>query len=216
MKRERDMHGQLDRNLLERAAQQGLGHIGVRSRCYNCNYIAETDDEEDRLAKTNLSCPNCGLAGRGAGLAPSKYLDVANWIGQYAKTEYRRDHVSAVVLFCALTESILETLKDDYLGIHPKKKNKLKKKLESNKGPDFKDVFNNTLSDLLKTAPPNLRDFPSRWKDLREKRNKFLHAKSSSYLIHKTDADEAIVLTLMVFHVYTWLNNNYCLKSQFS
>lgn len=196
----------MNRDMCERAARQGLRSIGIRARCPNCNYIAETSKEKHILLRRNSPCPKCGIIGRTARVAPSNYLDVANWIGEYAVAKNRRDQASAVILFCALVESILETLKDDYLALHPKTKTKV------NKRSDFTGVFGVKLGDLLSAAPDKLKQFPSEWKELREKRNKFLHGKSSSYHIHEADAYKAMDLALVAIRVYVWLNNRYCLK----
>lgn len=193
-------------NLRSRAAQQGIGIIAASVSCTNCNYIAETNEEKDILLRVNAPCPKCGTSGQTRGMAPSRYIDVANWIGEYAATKIRRDHVSAVIMFCALTESILETLKDKYISIHPEIKLKPKKYLL------FKDIFGSTLCDLLNNAPGILKNFTLEWDKFREKRNKFLHGKSSSYHITESDAHEAMDLALVAIQVYVWLNNKYCLK----
>lgn len=198
----------MDKKMRERAARQGLGHIVARARCPNCNYIAETTKEEDALSRCDLACPKCGVVGQGARIAPNNYLYVATWVGEFAVSNNRRDHVAAVVLFCALTESILETLKDDYLTLCPHIKSKFKPTAD----PSFKDVFGKTFGDVLESAPMDIKGFPSDWKNLRDKRNKFLHGKSSSYQIREVDAHKAMDLTLTAIRVYVWLNNTYCLK----
>jgi hypothetical protein len=182
----------------------------ARARCPNCNYIAETTKEEDVLSRPDLACPKCGVIGRVARIAPhSHLLDVATWVGEFAVSNNHRDHVAAVVLFCALTESILETLKDDYLKLHPPIKSKSKRTTD----PSFEDVFGKTFGDVLKSAPTGVKGFPSAWEKLRNKRNKFLHGKSSSYQIREVDAHTAMDLTLTAIWAYVWLNNRYCLKA---
>jgi hypothetical protein len=197
----------MDEEMREIIAQQGLGHIIALARCPDCNYIATSCDEEDSLAKKGSPCPKCGVVGYGAGIAPNNYLEVASWIGNYAAMENRRDYTSAVILFCAFVESILETLKDDYLALHPE----IKLRFKADKRLLFKDVFGVSFAESVATAPINIRDFPSVWEELRDKRNRFLHGKSS-YLMSRTDAHKAMDFTGNALQVYRWLNNKHCLN----
>ncbi len=199
----------MDEGVIENIARQGLGNIVALARCPDCNYIAQSDDEETMLATKDQPCPQCGIVGYGAGLVPNNYLDVANWIGEYAVSNNRRDHASAVFLFCAFVEVILETLKNDCLELHPK----VKLKFKPDKWLSFKDVFGATFKDSLRVAPARLKNFSSIWEELRDKRNKFLHGKSS-YLIGRSDAHKAMNSTVDVVNVYRWLNNKHCIKSQ--
>jgi len=193
----------IDEDILEEIARQGLGHIVALERCPNCNYIATSDEE---LARRDSPCPNCAITGLAAGLGPSNYLDVANWIGEYAASNNRRDQSSAVILFCSFVEAMLETLKDDYLKLHP-----MSPTTKGRKRIEFKDVFGVTFRDALSDAPTRLKDFPSAWEDLRDKRNKFLHG-GSSYVIHRSDARKAVTVTADAVNSYRWLNNKHCLS----
>lgn len=197
----------MDESIREIAAKQGLGHIVALARCPSCNYIAKSFEEETSLARRDLPCPHCGVTGNGAGLAPNNYLRVANWIGEYAISDNCRDHASAVFLFCSFVEAILEKLKGDYLELHPA----LKSKFKPNRRLTFKDVFGDTFSNLLSAAPTRLKNLPSIWEELRDKRNRFLHGESS-YLISRSDAYKAMDSTVDAVNVYRWLNNKHCLR----
>jgi len=197
---------EIEDDILEHIAEQGLGHIVALSRCPNCNYIAKSSEEETLLARVESPCPHCGITGHGAGIAPNNYLQVANWIGEYAASPNRRDHSSAVLLFCSFVEGMLETLKSDYLR---SKSNTSIAKV--NKRRDFKDIFGMTLKAALNDAPSKLKEFPIVWGELRDKRNRFLHG-HSSYLIGAADARQAVSLAAEAVNVYRWLNNKHCLK----
>jgi ssDNA-binding Zn-finger/Zn-ribbon topoisomerase 1 len=54
----------IDEDMLEQIAKQGLGHIVALDRCPNCNYIATSDEE---LARRDSPCPNCAVTGHSAG-----------------------------------------------------------------------------------------------------------------------------------------------------
>jgi hypothetical protein len=196
----------IDQDMLEQIAQQGLGHIVALAHCPNCGYIAKSSEEETLLARVESPCPNCAITGHGAGLGPNNYLEVANWIGEFAASDLRRDHSSAVILFCSFVEAMLETLKDDYLKLHP-----MSRISKPNKPISFKNVFGVTFEDAFSDAPTRLKDFPSAWKDLREKRNKFLHGRSS-YVIHRSDAHMAVAVTADAVNSYRWLHNKHCLS----
>ncbi len=195
----------IDQDMLEQIAKQGLGHIVALVRCPNCGYIAKSLEEETLLERRDSPCPNCAITGQSAGLAPNNYLEVANWIGEFAVSDNRRDYSSAVIVFCSFVEAMLETLKDDYLKLHPLPTSKRRKRF------GFKDVFGVTFKDALNHAPPKLKEFASAWEDLREKRNRFLHG-SSSYVINRSDANTAVALTADAVSSYRWLNNRHCLK----
>jgi hypothetical protein len=199
----------MEDNIIENIARQGLGHIIALTRCPDCNYIAQSDNEETMLARRDQACPRCGIVGCSAGLVPSNYLDVANWIGEYAASGNRRDQASAVFLFCAFVEAILEILKEDYVKLHPG----MKLKFSSDRQVSFKDVFGATFKDSLSAAPDRLKKFPSVWEELRDKRNRFLHGKSS-YFIGRLDAHNATNSTVDAVNVYRWLNNKHCVKPQ--
>jgi len=194
----------MDEEMRGYIAQQGLGHIIALARCPECNYIAATFEEENSLERRDSPSPKCSGVGYSAGPAPNNYLNVANWIGEYAVIENRRDYTSAVILFCAFVESILETLKEEYLAIHPEIR-------LPNRRLSFKHVFGASLAESVVNAPTRISSFPSVWEELRDKRNRFLHGKSS-YLISQADAYKAMDHAGDAVAVYRWLNNQYCLK----
>jgi hypothetical protein len=103
-------------------------------------------------------------------------------------------------------EAILETLKSDYLNLHPRASSS-----KPDKRLSFKDVFGVTFKDALSDAPSRLKSFPFAWEELRDKRNRFLHGKSS-YLINGSDARKAVDVTADAVNTYRWLNNKYCLR----
>jgi hypothetical protein len=107
-----------------------------------------------------------------------------------------------------MTEAILETITDDYLELHPDKKSQF----INNDKHTINDVLGSKLSDLLQAAPDSLKSFPENWEELRIKRNKFLHGKSSSFGMTKDDAKKAMDYVPCAISVFAWLNNKYCLK----
>jgi hypothetical protein len=141
-------------------------------------------------------------------LGINRYGLVANWIGEYAISEGARDHASAVVMFCALTEALLENIIEDYFELHPE----VKSKFNDPERVKIEDVLGANLPKLLEQAPSDIRDFPDNWKTMRDKRNLFLHGKSSSFHINQTDAFSAMDFVPKAVSVFAWLNNRYCLR----
>jgi hypothetical protein len=141
-------------------------------------------------------------------LGINRYGLVGNWIGEYATSESPRDHVSSVIMFCALTEALLENIIEDYFDLHPE----VRLKFKDPERVKIDDVLGDKLPKLLEQAPKDIRDFPDSWKTLREKRNLFLHGKSSNFHIIQTDAFAAMDLVPKAVSVFAWLNNKYCLK----
>jgi hypothetical protein len=198
----------MDEKIRVHLAQQGLGSTLVPTRCSKCNYLAILWPEKIQLIKRGESCPNCESTDKTARISLSNYIEVANWLGEDAVSDNRRENISAVILFCALVEAILETIIDDYLELHPDKK----LQFINNDRRTIKDVLGSKLDDLLQAAPDSLKSFPQNWEELRIKRNKFLHGKSSSFGLTKDDAKKAMDYTSSAFAVFAWLNNKYCLK----
>ncbi len=161
-----------------------------------------------QLIRKREPCPNCKSTNKTARISLDSYTEVGNWLGEYAVFDNRRDYTSAVIMFCALTEAILESIIDEYLELHPDKK----LQFANNNMRTIKDVLGSKLSDLLQAAPDNLKTFPENWEELRMKRNRFLHGKSSSFAITQDDAKKAMDYALKAISVFAWLNNTYCLK----
>lgn len=190
------------------AAKQGIGSIFIPDRCRVCNYLAITWAEKMALIQTASECPNCKTTGKKALITLSNYIDVANWVGEYTISSNRRDYASAVIMFCALFESCLEEIKQDYMDAHPD----VKLEFESNERATLTDVLGSNLSQLLEQAPSDIKMFPIEWKEMRDKRNSFLHGKSSSYHINQADANKAMDLVANAVATFAWLNNKYCLR----
>jgi phage FluMu protein Com len=189
-------------------AQQGLGTTLGPIRCPKCNYLAVLWSEKMLLIKKGEPCPNCKSTNKTARIALDNYTEVGNWLGEYAVSDSRRDHTSAVILFCALTEAILETIIEDYLELHPDRKLLVATKDKRT----IKDVLGLSLTDLLRAAPVSVKTFPQQWEVLRTKRNRFLHGRSSSFGMTKDDAEKAMDYAPAAINVFAWLNNKYCLK----
>lgn len=197
----------------EDLARQGLSIILPSGECPQCGYAARSTHEEMHLMTSDLPCPNCNATGITMIVERTNYLDVFDWIAHCAIGSSRKDYVTGVIMFCALVESILEALKSKHLSIDPHRKNLLDEKFKNDpRGPAFKDVFGMSLSNIVADGPPQIRRFPDRWNVLRDKRNNFLHGKSSTYDIHEEDAHEAMDLALPLTQVYAWINNKYCLS----
>ncbi len=112
-------------------------------------------------------------------------------------------------MFCAWFESCLEELNEDYLELHPD----IKEKLEGKKRIYFEDVFGKTLSKLLETSPDYIKSFLVEWEEIRNKRNSFMHGKSSSYAITQDDGKKAMDLIANAVSTFVWINNQYCLRN---
>ena len=165
--------------------------------------------EKLSLVRTASECPNCKTSGRKALISLSNYVNVANWVGEYAVSSNVRDYASAVVMFCALFESCLEEIIQDYMDLHPD----IKLQFENKEKVTIKEVLGSSLPDMLEKAPSYIKSFPMDWKEIRDKRNLFMHGKSSSFHITQTDAKKAMDLVPIAIHTFAWLNNQYCLRS---
>jgi hypothetical protein len=198
----------MDYELRFHAAKQGIGSIFLPTRCSVCNYLALDSAEQLALIRVASECPNCKSTGRKALISLTKYADVANWVGEYAISENSRDHVSAVLMCCALVESCLEEFIQDYVELHPGTKSHF----HDTDKVEVKDVLGISLTQALEAAPVHLRPFPATWKGIRKKRTLFIHGKSSSLHIRQEDAHSAMDLVPLAIEVYAWLNNRYCLR----
>jgi len=198
----------MDEEIRIHVAKQGIGSISIPNRCRFCNYLAINWEEKTALIRTESECPNCKTSGRKSLISLGNYVDVANWVGEYAISANLRDYASAVVMFCALFESCLEEIIQDYMDLHPD----IKTKFENREMVTLKDIFGVKLPELLEQAPTHIKGFPADWKEMRDKRNLFMHGKSSSFHINQADANKAMDLVPRAIHTFAWLNNQYCLR----
>ncbi len=141
--------------LRSQLAKQGLGFTITPIRCPECNYLADSWEEKSRLLRRGAPCPNCKSTNATARITLDRYAEVANWLGEYAISNNRRDHASAVIMFCAFTEAILETIIDNCLEQHPD----MKLQFDKNEKRTIKDVLGQNLSDLLNSAPQSVKTF---------------------------------------------------------
>ena len=174
-------------------------------RCFTCNYLEIQWEEKINMTRKG-PCPNCKTSGKTARIALGSYGQVANWLGEYAISSNSRDYTSAVIMFCALVESMLESIKENFYNLHPEVKSRFRV-------PDratIEDVLGADLDNLLATAPEHIKSFPKDWADLRAKRNSFMHGKSF-FFIRQADAHKAMDLVSKAIETFAWLNNHYCL-----
>ena len=198
----------MDDELRIHTAKQGIGSIFLPSRCRVCNYLALGWAEKLALIRVASECPNCKTSGRKALISLSNYALVANWVGEYAISENSRDYASAVVMSCALVESCLQEIVEDYMDLH----DDIKLRFEDNEKVTLKDVLGVSLTQSLESAPAHVKAFPNYWKEIRTKRNLFMHGMSSSFHINQPDAYAAMDLIPKAIEVFVWLNNHYCLR----
>jgi hypothetical protein len=191
------------------AAKQGVGSIYLPTRCQVCNYLAISWSEKLALIQVASECPHCKTTGRKALIPLSNYALVGDWVGEYAISKNSRDYASAVVMSCALVESCLQQILEDYMDLHPD----IKSRFEDDEKVRLKDVLGASLTQLLQPAPKHIKTFPSDWQVVRKKRNLFMHGKSSSFHINQADAYAAMDLIPKAIEMFAWLNNRYCLQS---
>jgi len=190
--------------------KHGMGSTLVPIRCPSCNFLASTPEEEEQLFRKKAQCPHCGVKDKIAQITLDNYILVCDWIGQFATSSNHRDQVSATIMFCVLFESILETLKRDYISIHPEIDSRIK---DTEKTFKIKDVFGKTLIQLLDSAPLDIKQFPDEWETIRIKRNNFMHGHSGYLYLNQKDAQDVMDLTPKAIALFIWMNNKYCLRS---
>jgi hypothetical protein len=200
----------MDDELRKTLVRQGMASTLIPIRCPECNYLARTLEEGEQLLRKGEKCPHCGIAGKIATITLYNYIMVFNWIGELAISSNRRDHASATIMFCALVEAIIETLKSDFLGIHTE----VALELGNRERVSMKTVFGKTLTQLLNSAPSDIRDFPDEWEVIRNKRNDFLHGHKGDFYITQQDAQDAMDLLPKAIAVLVWLNNHYCIHQK--
>jgi hypothetical protein len=94
------------------------------------------------------------------------------------------------------------------MDLHPDTKSRF----ENNEKVTLKDVLGVSFTKSLEPAPAHIKAFPSDWKEIRDKRNLFMHGKSSSFHINQADALAAMNLIPKAIETFAWLNNHYCLR----
>lgn len=196
----------MDDEIRTALVKQGMGGTLAPIRCSTCKYLASTFEEEEQLLRKGARCPHCGKTNKVAFITLDNYIMVCDWIGEFAVSSNRRDHVSAIIMFCALVESIIETVKKDYLILHPE----IASQIKDPEKALIKDVFAKTITQLLDSAPSDIKQLPVEWDILRTKRNNFLHGHSGCLYINQNDAKNAMDLTPKAIAFFIWLNNKYC------
>jgi hypothetical protein len=209
--------GPMDLDERKEIAEQSLSVILPSAQCPVCNYAYESGIEELDAMYVDEPCPNCGAKGIPRVMSRANYLEVIDWIAQYAVSSKQCDHLAAVILYCALEESMLEELKIAKLKKCPNMQKELGVDISDLEAgnyrshPTFKDIFGKNFTQLLTEAPEVLAALPEKAKVLRTKRNKFLHGKGSSNQMNASDAHQAMDLAAVLVKAYAWINNRYCI-----
>jgi hypothetical protein len=174
-------------------------------RCTHCNYV----DNELDFRKTRV-CPHCGQTG--TRMLFQKYS--IQYFLELIQRLYMKDEPQAIVLVvCGMLERLLEDLLIEIMRKHKLDDATIDERLvkawrlEDRVKGLFKEYSMSTLPQVIETL--SIKDFWETWKDLKEKRDQFMHGKPAA--MKNSDGKKAFELALDAQYVFAQIHNKYCL-----
>jgi hypothetical protein len=186
------------------------GEVPAYFECPVCGFLTA----EPRFGDGDLKCPKCGAAPEGRRMFPAERI-------RRLDARVRRYHDEGEdEIVVILGETFLETLLEDVLtrilaahGADVPVQHvvldatrsvgqRLSRLFPALTGKQFEDA----------AAEAGCRDFPYRWRKLREVRNSFIHDApfaSTPTQLERRHSDEAMVLLDEAYHLFVLINNRF-------
>lgn len=178
--------------------------------CPNCGFLSG----DPRFLDLEHACPVCGAKGVERRRFPSdriRRLDAR--IREY---QTQGDGEIVVILVMALLETILEDILDRIMEAHGAdlKVRSVVMDAERSIGVRIGKIFPSLTGEEFEDAAAELgyRDFPRRWRSMREARNAFIHDSPFNGPRERLDAGmgaDAMVLLDQAYRLFVLLNNKF-------
>jgi len=176
---------------------------------YACRHCLYTDNELD--PRPTRVCPNCGKKGRKT--LYQRYN--IQYFLEMVQRLYIKDEPQAVVLIvCTMLERLVEDLLVEIMTKHSMDDDAIDDELRrferfSDRAEClFKKYSGMTLAKAIESI--HIKGFWQTWKDVKKKRDGFIHGKAS--MISRSDGQKSFVLALDAQNVFSQLHNKYSLR----
>jgi len=178
--------------------------------CPNCGFLSG----DPRFLDTDHPCPECGASGVERRRFPSdRVRRLDERIRSYQK---QGDGEIVVILVMTLLETILEDIIDRMLDAHGADLKVRRMIMDSQRsiGIRIGKVFPSLAGEEFEEAAAELgyRDFPKRWRTMREARNAFIHDSPFGGPRERLDNQmgrDAMVLLDQAYRLFVLLNNRF-------
>ena len=169
--------------------------------CVHCRYV----DNELDISRTRV-CPHCGKSG--TRVLYRKY-NVQHFLELIQRLYTKNEPEAIVLVACAMLERLLEDLLIEMMEKHNLDDDAIDRKLKDFWRLDerakklFKAYSGKTLAQELSPA----KGFWKIWKELRYKRDEFIHGRAS--VIIPSDGRKGFELALNAEHIFSQIHNKY-------
>jgi rubredoxin len=178
--------------------------------CPSCGFLSG----DSRFLDTEHPCPSCGASGVERRRFPS---DRVRRLDERIRTYQRQgDGEIVVILVMTLLETILEDILDRMMDAHGADLKLRRMIMDSQRsiGIRIGKVFPSLAGEEFEEAAAELgyRDFPKRWRSMREARNAFIHDSPFGGPRERLDSEmgqDAMVLLDQAYRLFVLLNNRF-------
>lgn len=178
--------------------------------CATCGYLSG----DPRFLDPEHPCPGCGATGVERRRFPSDR--VRRLDGRIRSYQQQGDGEIVVILVMTLLETILEDILDRMMDAHGADLKVRRMIMDSQRsiGVRIGKVFPSLAGEEFEEAAAELgyRDFPKRWRSMREARNAFIHDSPFGRPRERLDdqmGQDAMVLLDQAYRLFVLLNNRF-------
>jgi hypothetical protein len=186
------------------------GEAPVYYECPACGYLSG----DPRFLEANTPCPFCGATGQERRLFPTERI---RRLDARIRSYHREgDPEIVVILVMALLEAVLEDILDRIMAAHGADVPLRRMVMDTQRsiGVRIGKIFPSLTGEEFENAAAELgyRDFPHRWRQMREARNAFIHDSpfnGAQESLLPSMGDDAMELLDQSYRLFVLLNNRF-------